>query len=210
MMKTLLFAILIAFSFNSVQSQNCGDFFMDNYKVDTKKITRIIKRELKQNTNQKEALNHYNSINIMLIDAYTRNFDTAKFNKQNLLCYLNLKKVTLREAIIKKDSLPVGILFPWGRGKYELKNINDDYYVFNKELIEQIIDINPDFIFEIENIPEAYWYIKEDKLYTLSFRNSDGKIQDIKIVNPDFFINHLSEEDVKITLILKNRRVISR
>ncbi len=204
--------MIFCFYSTSIYAQNCKEDFIENieknYRQSKKKFDRIIKKSM-QETNLSKSVNFtdFTIINIPVIVG--RRAREINVDKTHFFCHLNNKNIEFDEAVILSDSTFLGIVArcPGSDCKYSFYSKTPHVELYIKPLVKEIIEINPDFIFNIYHITNAYWYIKNGKLNVLTFENNSGQITNIKIHKAEEYIQSLSEEDIRAFLYFTRKKV---
>lgn len=197
-----------------VQAQECVSPFIRNtidvFNAKSKEFSKQVYEKVQiRNTQQVEFIN----IPVMFATKKgAKLFCSKSLKKEDLLCYLNVRKLQFDESFIYSDSIVVGAI---SRGmtyygeKYEFYDKTTSYINFLYPLITEIRRIAPDFIFRIYNLSQCYWYIKDNQLYVLFFKHDELEIRDFKILKAvDFIRDYITEDDL-VFLYYKRVEVIS-
>jgi len=181
--------------------QECKEEFKDNFIVAYNKMiiknTQIEKIDVGNKDNSsirkipiglvfasKEGASAYNN----------RNEDVLK-----LLCNLNTTKVLLDEILIFNDSLVLGYIGNYGYKKksYKYYDINVEYFKFRYSLLDYIRRIEPEYLFRIYNLSNCYFFIKNEKIFVLSFKHEGQKTYNYMINEVSIFIEeYIKKEDL--------------
>ena len=198
-MKKYFIFILLLLTIKIAHAQECSSCFIDC-------ITSIWQKQSKKfdkktfHTLDKSLWDNIDIIHIpemFVTKEGEKLFSKREASKENLICYLNTKKILFNESYIYSDTTIVGALldqYELGLKYVDNKNI---YTSISLPLMIKMKEISPDFIFHIYNLPECYWYIKNDQLYVLSYKHTETGIKDIDTMKANEYIrNYLNEEDL--------------
>lgn len=139
-------------------------------------------------------------------------YSNRKVEKDKLLCYLNTRKLLFDESFIYSDTSVIGVVSrcaTYSGAKYELNGDTTSYVNFLLPLITKVRDIAPDFIFRVYNLPQCYWYIKNNQLFVLYYKHEESKIEKFETIKVSDFIRDYLKEDDLVFLYHKRVEVIS-
>lgn len=132
---------------------------------------------------------------------------TRFFNKDSLLFYLDAKSISYDETLVCDDSIILGTILPFNYSYRFRKDRRNFLY----PLGQQIMKIKPDVIFRIYNIPECYWFIKNKKLYAISYRHTDsGVMEDVEVYDASLYVRDIVDEENLCFMYHKEVVVIGR
>jgi hypothetical protein len=210
----IVIVITLSFSFiNVLKAQNCEQgFIKDVLRVSQVKNEKFHKKShtiLKSYSNADyHRLENAKVLNIPVVFSTK---EGAKISgagnliKKKLLCYIDGKSMIFDEAIVVQDSAVLGAIIqnPNPATPFEFVRDVDSY---RAQLAKTIIQINPEIIFSIYNIPRCYWYIKDNQLYVLSFEHETSETVKFKIYEGASYINdYLNEKEL---CFLSHKRVV--
>ena len=190
-----------------VHAQECSSSFVidvaKRFNRQSNNFNRIVRNTLKQHTID---IKDVEVIHIPVIfstrEASRRTSRGNRLNISDFFCYFNPRSLDFDETILLQDTTIIGVILPSAsslRMQYVVKNVD----LYRKQLAKKILEINPDVIFSIYNIPRRYWYIKNKELFVLAFKKD---LENFKIYDVDFYIeNEITEEDL---FFITNRRVL--
>ncbi len=142
---------------------------------------------------------------LMTIYIPSINFSKKINNQQghltayNLLYYLNIKKFYPDIILVFRQKKIIGYLSARGmsRNDYVYINKSDMLNISYSQLADEIPKIEPDFMFSIYNLPMVYWYVKNEKLYALSYQKDENGMVNLKSYEATYYINnYLSYKDI--------------
>lgn len=111
----------------------------------------------------------------------------GNINKNDFFGYLDASSMSFDECIIINDTVVAYIIST--SKESECLTILDDY---RKSEAQEIININPEVIFTIYNIPRCCWYIKDAEMYVLAYQNDVFKTYRAT----DYLRDYLTEEQI--------------
>jgi len=207
MNKIFSYIVFFLFFYLTCYSQDCKtEFIAGITSTYNKKVEKFNKVSF---TAVDKFLKHerLNTIEILVIFS-CKEIYREDIVPEKLLCYLNYRKIEYDEAIIFKDTLYHGIVTASPSSKYDVMYLdtNQILSVFMQPLAQKIKEIKPDFIFRVYNIPEAYWYIKDEQLFVLTYEHQDKKMNDIKTFNVDTYLGSVFEKSDVLFLTTKRKR----
>ncbi|NJN27771.1 MAG: hypothetical protein HC819_18280 [Cyclobacteriaceae bacterium] len=121
---------------------------------------------------------------------------------------MNANKLDFDEVIVGYDSALKGVIYLWSSQKIEYIQ-DEDTKDFMLPLFKKILEINPDFILSVYNLPEVYWYVKDDKLYALSYAHQDKTMRDFRIWIAKDYIKTCFNDKELMFLSPKRVKVVS-
>jgi len=215
MAKILTFFIVLylLFSFaNSLNAQICvQNFIADVLNVSQNKDKKFYKEAL---TTSKSYFNdpiYLKDVRFLYIPVVFSTREGAKLSsagklsKEKLLCYLDGKSLTFDEAFAFKDTAVLGVIIQSPNPAFVREFIRD-IDLYRVQLAKKIVEINPDIIFIIYNLPRCYWFLKNNELYVLSYKHENTEIGSFMIYRAELFIKeHLNEKDL---CFLSYKRII--
>lgn len=184
--KRLSFVIVLSliFSFSNVlKAQNCVENFIEDVlnvaQINNKKFYKKALTTVKSHSNDYFDLADIRFLNIPVVFSTRKGAkiaNTGNLDKEKLLCYLNGKSLVFDEALVVQDTIVLGAVIQSPNPAFNLEFIrNIDLY--RVQLAKVIMEINPDIIFSIYNIPRCYWFVKDNEFFVLSYeRESTEKI----------------------------------
>src|SRR5690606_13564535 len=126
-MKYLIFTLMICFSMDFSNAQNCKNDFIENveqtFKKSKCKFDRITSKSINENNKLKSEY-YYELASIHIPVIVGKQAKEKKVNREYLLCHLNVKKMAFYETAILKDSIIMGFVF-----EFPTSNFN---YMFDK------------------------------------------------------------------------------
>ena len=190
--------ILAAFvlSSNTLNAQTDLSSFQDdvlrNFAIKDKQFTKRAKKILLSSIHVQKS----DSIKVINIPVIYSSKKAAKIlrerniNKNEFFKYLDVSSMSFDECIIINDTVASYIIPSANPSKKsECLKVLDDY---RKSKAKEIININPEVIFTIYNIPRCCWYIKDTELYVLAYQNDVFK--SYRAI--DYLRNYLTEEQI--------------
>ena len=215
-MRELILILVITLSFNFInilKAQNCVHDFVEvvlkasqsNNDKFCKKVRTVLKDHSKD---YKNLLEYTEILNIPMIFATkegSRLCSKGIIDKSDFVCYLDANNLVFDEALLTHDSLVLGAVLQSPNPTINLEFINDiDSY--RVKLAKAIMKINPEIIFRIYNIPRCFWYIKDNRLFVLSYEHLTSEIKDFQVHDAYSYIrDYLKEEEI---CFLYHKRVI--
>ena len=209
------FIIIVSlFLLNSsyILSQECELRFIEDVieKYKTIQYDEIVCKTLKDSLKEKECFS-FDSLKTTYIPSI--NFDKKVLKLDSivsykLLCYLNTKKLYFDNILVfHKKSLCGLIIESASNNNYVFLNKNDLLTNIYTPLGDEILKIEPDFVFRIYNLPLVYWYIKNKKLYALSYQQNKNEMVNFQSYDAKFYIdNYITEKDI---IYLKKVKIVT-
>jgi hypothetical protein len=215
-MKTKIVIIfsLVYFSFLQINAQECSDLFIENIeKAFTDKTKDFTKKSYKNITGR--DFKQIEIINIPVIFATKEGaklFSNKEVERDKLLCYLNTRKLLFDESFIYSDTAIRGVVSrraTYDGIKYEWNEDTTSYVNFLRPLMTKVREIAPDYIFRVYNLPQCYWYIKQNQLFVLYYKHEETVMEKFDTIPAaDFIRDYLKDEDL-VFLYHKRVEVIS-
>lgn len=216
--KKLRIIILLTLSLNfvyTVKAQNCVQSFVKDVlstsQVKHEKFNNKVRTTVKSYSNVDfHSLDSARVITIPVVFSTkegTKISGKGNLSKEKLLCYIDGKSMVFDEALIYSDTVILGAVIQSPNPNCSLRYENDSFRInFIRPLINEIKRINPDIIFSIYNIPQCYWYVKDNELFVLSYEHKNTEMEGFMIYKAKSFIEeHLKEEEL---CFLSHKRVI--
>jgi len=192
-MKVFFLTILMFYFVQVTYSQPCyDDFILSIENQYTKKHSRFDKIASKvlaaQSDGDNAEINEYQYLHIPIITL--KENKNTEIKRENLLCFLD-DNLRFEWTIVLEDSVKKGLLLTL---KMKVRyttffNQNSSFFISYEKLINELISINPDVVFEVYNIPQTFWIIKDHKLSILSYDIKYSRICDIQLVTVEDIIN---------------------
>ena len=115
-----------------------------------------------------------------------------------MVCDLNKKKLQFNKSLIFSDTTIIGeVSCFWSTDINDLEFRNSTKIKFWHPLMLEIKKIAPDFIFTIFNLPNSYWYVKNNQLnvlmYEHTYEHSVPVLKNFVTVKADDYIKHYIE-----------------
>jgi len=176
-----------------VQSQDfCNSFVIDvtnRFNRQSNSFNRIVRNALKENAIGIENMQVIH-IPLMFVTRKGEKFyRRGKANKEDLICLLNKKKMQFNESFVFSDTTVIGkVSCFWCANINNTKFRNRAEIEFWRPLMLEIKKIAPDLIFSIHNLPQCFWYIKDNQLYVLSYEHTVHELKNFVTVKADDFI----------------------
>jgi hypothetical protein len=162
-------------------SQACKNDFIEGitnaYYSKVKRFNRIAIAAV----NRLDKNGQINVINIPVVLA--RSYIIGDIEPDTLLCLLNPRRIEFDAAIILKDSIFHGVVHLSATRlskSGDFFDSNHSFSVFMEPLVKKIMEIKPDIIFRVVNIPGVYWYLKDKQLFVLTFKHTGNKMLDFE------------------------------
>ena len=213
--KRLSFVIVLSllFSFSNVlKAQNCVENFIEDVlnveQINNKKFYKKALTTVKSYSNDYFDLADIRFLNIPVVFSTRKGAkisNAGNLDKEKLLCYLNGKSLFFDEALVVQDTIVLGAVIQSPNPAFDLEFIrNIDLY--RVQLAKVIMEINPDIIFSINNIPRCYWFVKDNDFFVFSYERESTEKNGFVIYKAKSFIEeHLNEEEL---CFLSYKRVI--
>lgn len=213
--KRLSFVIVLSliFSFSKVlEAQNCVENFIEDVlnvaQINNKKFYEKAVTTVKSHSNDYFDLADIRFLNIPVVFSTRKGAKIANagnLDKEKLLCYLNGKSLVFDEALVVQDTIVFGAVIQSSNPAFDLEFIRD-IDLYRVQLAKVIMEINPDIIFSIYNIPRCYWFVKDNDFFVLYYERESTEKNFFVIYNAKSFIEeHLNKEEL---FFLSYRRVI--
>lgn len=203
--QSIILLIICSVCINmSTNAQKCSADFVSSLRrsfgkteSDLEKIRSITDEYLHDNHLSKD----YNILYIPEIYATKcgyKHYRNGDGDKERLLCYLNTENLYMEKAIVFNSNEIIGVV--WRNNKlkepFELVHDKNDN-AFMKPLVNEIEKIDPDIVFKIFNIPRSYWYVKDNKLFALSYDHTHDEIRNVESHDASTYIStYLSQNDL--------------
>lgn len=196
-MKRIIYILaVIVLTINTLNAQTDLKVFQEDvqqcFAVKDKLFTKRAKRfMLSAIHNQKsDSIKVINVPVIYSSKKAVKSLRKGNINKNDFFGYLDASSMSFDESIIINDTV-VAYIIPSANSSKELEclTILDDY---RKSEAQEIININPEVIFTIYNIPRCCWYIKDAELYVLAYQNDVFK----SFRATDYLRDYLTEEQI--------------
>lgn len=204
----------MCFSSLIIQAHECSDLFVENIKqVFKAKIEDFNKKSCKNITGR--YLNQIEVINVPVIFVTKEGaklYCNKEAEKNKLLCYLNSQELLFDESFVYLDTAIIGVVSrraTYYGIKYEWNEDTTSYVNFLRPLMTKVREIAPDYIFKVYNLPQCYWYIKQNQLFVLYYKHEEAGIEELETIQADVFIRDYLKEDDLVFLYYKRVEVIS-
>lgn len=204
----------MCFSGFVVQAQECGNLFIENmvnvFNAKTKELNRNAYKNITQRDHKQIEI-----INVPIIfvtEEGAELYSNRKVEKDKLLCYLNTQKLLFDESFIYSDTSIMGVVCRSATYKgveYEFYENTTSYVNVLLPLITKVRDIDPDYIFRVYNLPQCYWYIKNNQLFVLYYKHEESKMEKFETLQASVFIRDYLKEDDLVFLYYKRVEAIS-
>jgi hypothetical protein len=216
MIQRIILCVLVTSLYYSFSfSQNCNGSFINKLKIaysDKKEsFEKIVSRSLKENAEKfSDVQNGLTQFYFPVIFSTRKAEDASRKNnllKDSLLCYLDGSNIEFEDAILLSDTALYGSVIRYrdSKSRGTFLDSADVYTTFRKPLVEKLLELNPEIVFTVYNLANTYWYIKEDELYVITYRNTVREMSELKIFTADEYINTiLINDDI---LYLSSKRV---
>ena len=188
------------------EAQECGDSFIESIeKVFLDRTNNFNKKSYKNLVGH--DISQIDIINVPVIFVSKEGaklYSQKKTEKNKLLCYLNCKKLLFDESFIYSDTTILGVVHrsPTFDG-IKFNKSSTTYVNFLRPLLAKIREIAPDYIFRVYNLPECYWYIKNNQLFVLYYKHEDSILKDFDTLQAYDFIKYYLKEDDLVFLYHK-------
>lgn len=139
-----------------------------------------------------------------IVPSVFQDNDSMQFNRDGLLCAVNLQTAYFTTALIYNSHQPKGFVnlidcpkYIYKFRKSIFKTNNFEYYDISKSdykcykaLLNRIIDIKADMLFRINNIVHTIFYLKDNELFAIRYKleKDDLKIGEYKY---DYFVHNV-------------------
>ena len=134
---------------------------------------------------------------IFVIKKGEKLYRRKQADKKNLICYLNKKKLRFDDSFIFSDTSIIGIVSRFNITDIKFYDDTSTYVNHLRPLMLEIKKIAPDFVFRIYNLPQCYWYIKNNQIYVLAYEHIERDLRNFFTVTADEYIkNYITETDL--------------
>lgn len=212
-MKAFLF-LLIFFLCFIAQAQECSTLFIENIEKEFKYRTEDFNKKSYKNISGVD-FSQIEIINVPVIFVTKEGaklYSNKKVEKDKLLCYLNSRKLLFDESFVYSDTTIIGVVSrcaTYDGIKSEWNKDTTSYVNYLRPLMTKVREISPDYIFKVYNLPQCYWYIKNNQLFVLYYKHEESGMEEIETIPIcDFIRDHLKEDDL-VFLYYKRVEVIS-
>lgn len=212
-MKTVL-SLLMCFSSLITQAQECSGQFIENVEQVFKSKTKDFNKKSYKNITgwDFKQIEIINVPVIFVTKEGAKLYSNKKAEKNKLLCYLNSRELLFDESFIYSDTAIRGVVSrtaTYDGIKYEWNEDTTSYVNFLRPLMTKVREIAPDYIFRVYNLPQCYWYIKQNQLFVLYYKHEELGIEKFETVQIYDFIRDYLKEDDLVFLYYKRVEVIS-
>lgn len=211
-MKKHVLIFLVSIISATSSSQTIESLFMENLKNRyNNNLNKFEEKVLSTDINI-----NINELNVSFIYIPTvfakKKVIKGDLSKEFFFHYLNANNVQFEEAIIYKDSVLLGTIAQCSTNDCEVYYLDKDhpFSLFMTPFFNKIKEINPLIIFRAYNIYNTYWFIKNNKLYTLTFNNENNKMVDFKIYDAKEYIQKYLNDDDMYFLNHKREKIMCK
>ena len=135
--------------------------------------------------------------------------DSIKYNREQLLRSVNLKKAFFTIALVYNERLPIGYvhftdcetcIYNYRKNLFrpDLFKYTDVTKSELKSLLNRIIDIKADTFFRINNIVHTFFYIKDNELFVIRYHLNDNHLAINEYKYDDFVNNVMTESEFSL------------
>ena len=193
-MIKLLFFFILSITTCFVQAQECSDLFafdvskLFNHKE--KEFDKKVHNTLKEHTVNIKDIEIIFIPEMFVTQKGEKLYRDKKADKEDLICHLNKKKLRFDDSFIFSDVAIIGVVSRFNTNDLKFYDATSTYANHLRSLMLEVRRITPDFIFRIYNLPQCYWYVKNDRLYVLTYEHTDDGLSNFVTVSADEYLKH--------------------
>jgi len=201
-MKKICFSLLLLIAVTA-QAQRCSDSFiaevLKQFEREDRRFNRIASNVLKEHAIDVENAQMIHIPVMFVTREGQRLYRSQKADREDLICYLNRRKIHFEQSIILSDTTIIGTV---GHPFASIPSLKFTENVFWRPLWFKIRELNPDFIFRIFNFPRGnYWYIKNNHLYVLKYERTKYGPKNFMVINAKDYLRYHVEEASLVFLL---------
>jgi len=198
-MKIIQISILLTIIFSLSAEIDCEDAFIDRasnqYYKEISKFEKVADRYIsKKILDESNIENCFNYIFVPILTS--KDNKSAKDEKTNLLCFVG-EKFKNEWTYVIEDSLMVGLIWQLNGNQKDIEYFDKSSkgYLFEnrRTLYQEFIKINPEIVFEVYNIPQTLWLIKNNELRILTYQLKNSSITNIEVHTFESFVKELDD-----------------
>jgi len=173
----------------SSYSQACKNDFIEEITNAFERREKRFKRFADSAVNKLDNHDQLRIINIPVVLA--RRYVSGDIEPDTLLCLLNPRRIEFDKAIVLIGSTYRGMITKRVSCEGRFSEMHDSFSALMQPLADKILQIEPDIIFRVVNIPRVYWYIKDEQLFVLTYEHQLSKMFNFQTYNVTTYLDSI-------------------